>query len=235
MIEIGGATLDFSDPVILGLGVVGVLLLVLILVILRGTRRSVHASEPVMQQMMLLGETVRGLSDGQHQLFGGLKTVVDGQSDAQTRMIQTMELRLAETGEATFSSRKGRDVWLRLHNNTHWAIQFRTASMYLSSEIWHTPDHGICALADGAEVGLIYYLEDEEGKRTCMGGGGCMSSTAWLIPGRSLIFSVPRKALRKSEQICVVFTYEWETYKSFPSYSPTEHAVRFSSQLGLEK
>ena len=149
--------------------------------------------------------------------------------------IQPMELRLAETGEATFSSRKGRDVWLRLHNNTHWAIQFRTASMYLSSEIWHTPDHGICALADGAEVGLIYYLEDEEGKRTCMGGGGCMSSTAWLIPGRSLIFSVPRKALRKSEQICVVFTYEWETYKSFPSYSPTEHAVRFSSQLGLEK
>ena len=53
MIEIGGATLDFSDPVILGLGVVGVLLLVLILVILRGTRRSVHASEPVMQQMMM--------------------------------------------------------------------------------------------------------------------------------------------------------------------------------------
>ncbi|MCA8867031.1 MAG: DNA recombination protein RmuC [Rhodobacteraceae bacterium] len=110
MIEIGGATLDFSDPVILGLGVVGVLLLVLILVILRGTRRSVHASEPVMQQMMLLGETVRGLSDGQHQLFGGLKTVVDGQSDAQTRMIQTMELRLAEVQRGISESLHGNSV-----------------------------------------------------------------------------------------------------------------------------
>lgn len=63
-----------------------------------------------MQQMMLLGETVRGLSDGQHQLFGGLKTVVDGQSDAQTRMIQTMELRLAEVQRGISESLHGNSV-----------------------------------------------------------------------------------------------------------------------------
>lgn len=110
MIKIGDTTLDFSDPILLGILVVAVLLLILIVMLLRNAARSARATQPVMQQMAQLGETVRGLSDGQHQLFGGLKTVVDGQSDAQARMIQTMELRLAEVQRGMSESLHGSSV-----------------------------------------------------------------------------------------------------------------------------
>ena len=50
----------------------------------------------MLRQMANLSETVRGLSDGQHHLHGGLKTVADAQVQAQAKMLQVMEARLAE-------------------------------------------------------------------------------------------------------------------------------------------
>ncbi|NOX40330.1 MAG: DNA recombination protein RmuC [Alphaproteobacteria bacterium] len=96
MIKIGETQLDFSDPLMLGLAVVAALLLVLLLAVLRlGGRRDTVPS-PLLRQMDDLGRTVQGLSDGQHQLAGGLKTIAEAQANAQTKMIQTVETRLAE-------------------------------------------------------------------------------------------------------------------------------------------
>lgn len=49
-----------------------------------------------LQQMGLLGENIRLLSDGQSQLAGGLEQVNKAQSLTQTQMINTMEKRLEE-------------------------------------------------------------------------------------------------------------------------------------------
>jgi DNA recombination protein RmuC len=110
MIKIGETTIDFNEPVILGMAVVSVLLLLLIIAVLRMSGKSGRAAEPLMRQMSLLGETVRGLNDGQHQLFGGLKAVSDAQANAQTKMIQVIETRLSAVQAGMTESLHGNSV-----------------------------------------------------------------------------------------------------------------------------
>ncbi len=99
MIQIGPYSLDTADPAALaGLIGAGVLLLILVLLIaaLRAATRSARLAEPLAQQMMQLGQRVQGLSDGQHQLAGGLTHVAEAQAASQSHMLQLMEKRLAE-------------------------------------------------------------------------------------------------------------------------------------------
>ncbi len=108
--EVGRVSIDFSDPIILGMSLVAVLVLILIVIVLRSSGRKDDALDPMLRQMSSLGETVRGLSDGQHQLFGGLKTVSDSQAEAQAKMIQTMEKRLTEVQRGMTESLHGSSV-----------------------------------------------------------------------------------------------------------------------------
>ena len=55
-------------------------------------------SDPILRQMSDLGQRVQGLSDGQHQLAGGLNHVSEAQAQSQSAMLQLMEKRLAEAG-----------------------------------------------------------------------------------------------------------------------------------------
>ena len=99
MIQVGPYSLDTADPAALaGLIGAGVLLLILVLLIaaLRAATRSARLAEPLAQQMMQLGQRVQGLSDGQHQLAGGLTHVAEAQAASQSHMLQLMEKRLAE-------------------------------------------------------------------------------------------------------------------------------------------
>jgi len=96
MIGINGTEIDLSDPVVLGIGALGVLLLVLIVAVMRLSSRTRHAADPLAGQMQQLGDTVRALAEGQQQLYGGLKTVSESQAAAQNRMIQLIEARLTE-------------------------------------------------------------------------------------------------------------------------------------------
>ncbi len=96
MIRIGAVTIDPSDPVVLALGALLVLLLLLLVVVLRLSARAGRPDGDMTQQLGRLGDVVRGLADGQQQLFGGLSTVSKAQAEAQSRMIQVMEARLAE-------------------------------------------------------------------------------------------------------------------------------------------
>ena len=110
MIQIDETVIDFSEPVVLGATIVSVLLVLLIIAVLRLTGKSGQAAEPLMRQMSLLGDTVRGLNDGQHQLFGGLKTVSEAQANAQTKMIQMIEARLAAVQAGMTESLHGNSV-----------------------------------------------------------------------------------------------------------------------------
>ncbi|MEL6312763.1 MAG: DNA recombination protein RmuC [Pseudomonadota bacterium] len=102
MIQLGEISLNLSDPLILAALVFGaVLILILSLVIAtnRSATRSARMAEPMIAQMNDLATRVQGLSDGQHQLTGGLTHVSEAQAQSQTSMLQLMERRLAQVQE----------------------------------------------------------------------------------------------------------------------------------------
>ncbi len=110
MIQVGDIQVDFSDPVFLGLAIVAALLLVLIVVVIRNMGRKDNAAEPMLRQMSDLSHSVQSLSEGQHQLLGGLQTVSNAQANAQAKMIQTIEKRLAEVQKGMTDSLHGSSV-----------------------------------------------------------------------------------------------------------------------------
>ncbi|WP_320178589.1 DNA recombination protein RmuC [Roseovarius pacificus] len=105
MIQIGENNYAFDDPVVIA-ALVGAALLLLVLVLLimavRAAGRSARMTEPLAQQVSQLGQSVQTLSDGQHQLAGGLNHVSEAQAAAQANMLQLMEKRLAQvSGQMT--------------------------------------------------------------------------------------------------------------------------------------
>lgn len=110
MITLGETQIDLTDPVIAGLLVVAVLLLVILGVLLRSARKPTELPDPLIQQLEAMRDTVRGLSEGQHQLFGGLKTVSENQSSSQAKLVQTLETRLADVQRGMADSLHGSAV-----------------------------------------------------------------------------------------------------------------------------
>ncbi|WP_413717465.1 DNA recombination protein RmuC [Silicimonas sp. MF1-12-2] len=98
MITIGDHTFSFDDPRVLA-AIVGALLVLLVLGLLisavRRAGRSADAVGQVAEQVGRLNADVQMLGAGQQQLAGNIQTVSDTQTAAQTRIIQTMETRLA--------------------------------------------------------------------------------------------------------------------------------------------
>ncbi|MBQ2261677.1 MAG: DNA recombination protein RmuC [Loktanella sp.] len=99
MIQIGDETYAFSDPLVLAvIGGLAALLLIVILLItaLRRAGTSAEAVTYVAHQVGRMSQDMIGLAQGQNQLAGNIQTVSDAQANAQVRVIQTMEARLAE-------------------------------------------------------------------------------------------------------------------------------------------
>jgi DNA recombination protein RmuC len=98
MIEVAGQTYSLEDPlVMLTLGGAGVVLLILLLLVMavRSAGKSARMTEPLVQQLGILGHNVQQLAAGQEQLRGGLQMVSDTQTTTQTQVIQTVEARLS--------------------------------------------------------------------------------------------------------------------------------------------
>ena len=99
MIQIGDSVVSLTDPsvllAILG-GVTLLLILVLLIVIARRSGQSSTMIAPLAQNLDDLGQRVQSLSDGQHQLSGGLTHVSEAQAASQANMLKLMEQRLAE-------------------------------------------------------------------------------------------------------------------------------------------
>jgi len=91
-------SLDWSDPLLLGLIA---LVVALLLAVLGAARRAGRAAEPLVAQVVALAQ-------GQQQLVGGLTQVTNAQVQAQTKLLQAMEQRLeqvsARMGESLTTS-----------------------------------------------------------------------------------------------------------------------------------
>nr|WP_254679721.1 DNA recombination protein RmuC [Celeribacter baekdonensis] len=95
---------------ILMFGGIAALVLIMVILLFVSVRRSgaaMRMSGPMMQQMGRLGQTVQHLSDGQHQLAGGLQHVSEAQAAAQSHMIQMMEKRLSDVSLAMSENLQG--------------------------------------------------------------------------------------------------------------------------------
>ncbi|ETX27087.1 DNA recombination protein RmuC [Roseivivax isoporae] len=91
--------LEAGDPATLAAaaGAVAVLVVVLMLwVALARAGRSARAAEALGRHLVRLGQDVQSLGQGQAQLAGSLQTVSDTASQAQLRVLQTVETRLSE-------------------------------------------------------------------------------------------------------------------------------------------
>lgn len=114
MIEIGEYRLYFDDPYVIagfiGLALFAMLVLAIVLAIRSAGRASAKATEPLSQHLSSLNQTVQNLSDGQHQLAGGLTHVSEAQAKAQMQMIHTMEKRLEEVQRGMADSLHGSTV-----------------------------------------------------------------------------------------------------------------------------
>ena len=86
MIQIGDTVIALDDPVVLlvlaGVAVVALVIVLLILSV-RRTGQSAALMGPLAQSIDALGQRVQGLSDGQHQLSGGLTHVCELQALSQ--------------------------------------------------------------------------------------------------------------------------------------------------------
>lgn len=107
MIEIGTHRIDLNDPLMLAALAVAAVVLLILLLLLRASGRASQALAPMTASLLHLGQRVQALSDGQHQLAGGLHHVSEAQAASQTRMLALMETRLAEVNRAMTESLHG--------------------------------------------------------------------------------------------------------------------------------
>lgn len=97
MIQIAGQTFD-QLTVILAASVLIVVIVffVMLVMVVRRAGQSTDMVQYVAGQVGRLTQDVSVLGQGQNQLAGNIQTVSDAQANAQVRVIQTMETRLAE-------------------------------------------------------------------------------------------------------------------------------------------
>jgi hypothetical protein len=116
--------------------------------------------------------------------------------------------------------------WLRLHNNSCWAIRLPTSSLYVGPQT--TPfrlsdGRGVLVLKEGLEVSAIYQVEvDPDHRAAAQPPPGTnrsdMSFASWIAPGGSILFAVPRNYLRLYLSIHLRFNYEWEIRGDEPQH-----------------
>jgi len=110
-------------------------------------------------------------------------------------------------------------IWLRLHNNTKWAIKFPVSGapekhgdigmFYILEVISELPDE-VTEIPKGYELGHVY-------------------SPFKLRSGASVLFSVPREHLPKGVVLRVRFSYEWENQGDVFADGEVQHFVAFSA------
>ncbi|WP_395540623.1 DNA recombination protein RmuC [Neotabrizicola sp. sgz301269] len=96
MITLFGKSYPWTAPEILIPAAVLLVLALALLLILRAARRSAQSAEPLLRELMFMGQRVQSLSDGQERLTGGLHHVSEAQAHSQANMLRLMETRLAD-------------------------------------------------------------------------------------------------------------------------------------------
>lgn len=177
----------------------------------------------------LPAQAPRALSDNDFRISAD-KPPIYLTFERRGRGIDRLNSRMLETGEKTVSKQTGSDVWLRLHNNSRWAVSFATWSAYFSPV---APTYSLMSgdrvyvLGDGTEVNAKYQAVEQDGRIVAYGGD--MEYVSWLPPGRSILFSVSSSHLSRGRSVYLYFNYEWERAHSYSYNLAPEHRVMYWS------
>ena len=113
-------------------------------------------------------------------------------------------------------------IWLRLHNNTLWAINLWTENPgEVLLPLVLINGRTVSALADGSKVSPEYLIENVPDPG--YGAYWCTTTRSWIAPGQSAIFSFPGEHFKFLGRLSVSYKYEWESEGQEP-----EHRVRFN-------
>lgn len=128
---------------------------------------------------------------------------------------------------------KGKDVWLRLYNNSCWELKIPTFSMY-TSKIPDPANPGKMKIAfgqlpDATMANVFYKVEEQDRKQVVWGGDS--HSNSWLPPGYSVLFPVYREHLENSRSIYVDFNFGWETKQFSNNLDPLHRSFFWGYRL----
>jgi hypothetical protein len=110
-------------------------------------------------------------------------------------------------------SESGEVIWLKLHNNSAWAIYLNTYSLHTDSEYTEiqTCRGKIESLRQGVDVEPLYIAEHTRtGEKIFALEGFTLTGSTWLASGQTLLFAVPREHLVNEVTVYISFSYEWE-------------------------
>jgi hypothetical protein len=114
------------------------------------------------------------------------------------------------TTYVAFERYDGADVWLRLHNNSRWAVAIRTEETFPVREPAEWAGRlDALGLLEGAEVSPAYEIERHPREQSVY-HNGCTFAESWIPSGRSVLFKVARAPLTYPATLRVHFRYEWE-------------------------
>ncbi len=154
----------------------------------------------------------------------------------------------------------GQRVLLRLHNNTRWSISLQAggvaddsdedARMFYDIEEVPEPEFSSVPSSSVLPFPVPPDFEKQHPKREvaespkpdkfehCEAGIGerfHVGSIIKLLPGKSLLFSVPHEHLCKNLRIVISYSYSWENDTAFyGEYAPQHGVVFFGSKLPKE-
>ena len=138
-------------------------------------------------------------------------------------------------------------VWLRVHNNSRWAIGIKAGNSYvvpMADGFTLQDGRTVTAGSEGVDIDLQYDVEAERGYERVETAKGTeyqfidvkapyikrlgIFSQIWIPSGRSLIFAVRREYLAKHLMVYLPYKYEWETSQTNVGFEEPEHRAYFS-------
>jgi hypothetical protein len=133
-----------------------------------------------------------------------------------------------------FERRDKGKMWLRLYNNTKWAVAVQTFTFYFNRQHSTTLGNGksVFALPSDEDIdSLYYYVEKEPAASKEMKVPelfhGDSFSISWIASKGSILFSVPISQLGTGLMIYVPFQYEWELNSQLIFNNEPQHRVYF--------
>ncbi len=148
-----------------------------------------------------------------------------------------------DKGDSGKENESANVILLKLHNNSKWAINIRTTSLYIGADVSALKlNNGktVFALKDGLEIAPQYYIEGYpslenytnaqgevtakliEPQRSPFYFWGDVSSTAWIPSNSAVSFNIPRQYLTNYHRLYIIYNFEWEKPDS-----ELEHRVYF--------
>ena len=138
-------------------------------------------------------------------------------------------------------------VWLRVHNNSRWAIGIKAGNLYvfpMADGFILQDGRAVTAATAGVDIDLQYDVEAERGYERVETAKGIeyqfidvkalyikrpgAFSQVWIPAGRSVIFAVKQAYLAKHLRVYLPYKYEWETSEKEVGFEEPEHRAYFS-------